>query len=232
LLVLVKRALGGVAANSLRAGIAVLDSDGIVRWTNYAWSRAETATPIAGAPAGSSLLTIAGADSRPLSAAIFAGITAVLAGATSYVELESEAAVGRSIVVAITPTRVGRGAVVLYAESSSVRAVAASAPLAIDATRITEHLTPRELQVLTGMTAGLSNRAIAQELGIEYTTVRGHVQSVLAKLGARSRVDAIASVYRSGLVRETDLVFDRQPRSGPGDKAADDISRVREAKIV
>ena len=86
--------------------------------------------------------------------------------------------------------------------------------------------------MLTRMTAGLSNRDIASELGIEYTTVRGHVQSLLAKLGARSRVDAVASAYRSGLVGEMELPLDRKPRRGPGDKAADDIGGVREAQVV
>ncbi|MDQ2912740.1 MAG: LuxR C-terminal-related transcriptional regulator [Chloroflexota bacterium] len=69
---------------------------------------------------------------------------------------------------------------------------------------ITERLTPRELEVLALMATGLSNRAIAADLGIEYTTVRGHVQSVLDKLGARSRFDAVARAYRSGLVRASE----------------------------
>ena len=220
-------------ANSLRAAIAVVDGDGVVRWTNQAWSRAEVgAALVAAARAGSNLLMLAKADSNPLSAAVLAGVTAVIAGATSYVELQSEAGAGRPVIVAITPTRGRRGAVIMYSGSSASRAIAASAPLAIDATRIAEHLTPRELEVLTRMTAGLSNRAIASELGIEYTTVRGHVQSLLAKLGARSRVDAVASAYRSGLVRETDLELDRKSSRGPGDKAADDIGGVREAQVV
>ena len=80
-------------------------------------------------------------------------------------------------------------------------------PLLIDETRIEERMTPRELDVLARMAAGLSNRQIAADLGIEYTTVRGHVQSVLEKLGARSRFDAVARAYRGGLVRvaERDL---------------------------
>ena len=49
-----------------------------------------------------------------------------------------------------------------------------------------------------------SNRAIAADLGIEYTTVRGHVQTVLEKLGARSRFDAVARAYRTGLVRDAE----------------------------
>jgi len=228
---LVKREFERTAASSLRAGIAVLDSDGVIRWANPAWSRAEGAdlSLFGGAGVGSNLVTLAKAGGRPLSDAIHAAITAVISGATSYVELQAEPAAGGPAMVAVTPTRGGRGVVILYAES---RAIRDGAPLAIDATRIAEHLTPRELEVLMGMTAGLSNRAIASDLGIEYTTVRGHVQSVLAKLGARSRVDAVAIAYRSGLAREAGLMLDRKSRRSPGDKAADDVGRIREANVV
>jgi DNA-binding NarL/FixJ family response regulator len=75
-------------------------------------------------------------------------------------------------------------------------------PLLIDVTRLAEGLTAREQDVLVRMAAGLSNRGIAAELGIEYTTVRGHVQAILEKLGARSRFEAVARAYRSGLVRD------------------------------
>lgn len=65
-------------------------------------------------------------------------------------------------------------------------------------------MTPREQDVLVRMAAGLGNRAIAAELGIEYTTVRGHVQAILEKLGARSRFEAVARAYQSGLVRDAE----------------------------
>ena len=126
------------------------------------------------------------------------------------------------------------------------RARTPHATLLIDATRFAERLTPRELEVLTRIAAGLSNRVIATDLGIGYTTVRGDVQSVLAKLGARSRVDAVARAYRSGLVHETEgganesaadrgivgSVHDRKPRRGPGDKATNDIRGFSEAHLV
>lgn len=193
---------GHNAADSLIGGIAVLDPEGVVRWANQAWPHAGTEIPmIANTRVGSNLLTL---GAGPFSAAIISGITAVLAGATSYVELHSEAEAGRPVKLAITPLRGGRGGVVLHAESIGTRAVQTGAPLMIDAARIAERMTPRELEVLTRMAAGLSNRAIATELGIEYTTVRGYVQTVLSKLGARSRVDAVARAYRSGLVRETE----------------------------
>jgi DNA-binding NarL/FixJ family response regulator len=77
-------------------------------------------------------------------------------------------------------------------------------PLRIDPSRTAERMTPRELEVLARMAAGLSNRAIAADLGIGYTTVRGHVQALLEKLDARSRIAAVARAYRSGLVRNAE----------------------------
>jgi DNA-binding NarL/FixJ family response regulator len=51
-------------------------------------------------------------------------------------------------------------------------------------------LTARELQVLGGLSRGLSNRAIADELGMAERTARTHVSNILAKLGLASRTQA------------------------------------------
>jgi DNA-binding NarL/FixJ family response regulator len=83
-----------------------------------------------------------------------------------------------------------------------MRGYVSNRPLEIDTSRMLERMTERELDVLSRMAAGLSNREIASDLGIEYTTVRSHVQTVLEKLGARSRFDAVARAYRSGVVRD------------------------------
>ena len=196
---------GHNAAHSVHAGIAVLDSEGVVRWTNEAWLSADTTlTAMGDAPVGSNFLELVAVGAGPFSAAMSGAVIAVLAGALSYVELQSAAEVGPRVKLVITPLRGGRGGVVLHLESFGGRPAATGASLMIDAARIAERLTPRELDVLTRMTTGQSNRAIARELGIEYTTVRGYVQTVLGKLGARSRVDAVARAYRSGLVRETE----------------------------
>jgi DNA-binding NarL/FixJ family response regulator len=93
---------------------------------------------------------------------------------------------------------------IMDAERWKTERPTAARPLKIDASRIAERMTPRELDVLSRMAVGLSNRAIAADLGIEYTTVRGHVQAVLEKLGARSRFDAVARAYRTGLVRDAE----------------------------
>jgi DNA-binding NarL/FixJ family response regulator len=61
-------------------------------------------------------------------------------------------------------------------------------------------LTARELDVLTALADGASNKAIARRLGISFHTVKFHVASILAKLDAESRTEAVAQAARLGLV--------------------------------
>lgn len=61
-------------------------------------------------------------------------------------------------------------------------------------------LTPRERSVLELVAAGRSNRAIAAELGMSEHTAKFHVRSLLDKLGAETRADAVARAARRGLL--------------------------------
>jgi DNA-binding NarL/FixJ family response regulator len=61
-------------------------------------------------------------------------------------------------------------------------------------------LTPRELQVLQGISRGWPNKTIAIELGISEHTVKFHVGSIFEKLGVASRSEAVAVAARQGLL--------------------------------
>lgn len=62
-------------------------------------------------------------------------------------------------------------------------------------------LTPREVEVLAEIGAGANNAEVAQRLFIAETTVKTHVKSLMAKLGARDRVALVLVAQRAGLVR-------------------------------
>jgi DNA-binding NarL/FixJ family response regulator len=61
-------------------------------------------------------------------------------------------------------------------------------------------LTGRELQVLRLLAEGASNKSIARRLGITPHTAKFHVASILAKLGATGRTNAVAEAMRLGLL--------------------------------
>ena len=74
-----------------------------------------------------------------------------------------------------------------------------SGPLPISETPISS-LSPRELDVLRGITRGASNKEIARDHGIAETTVKIHVQHVLRKLDVSSRVHAAVIATENGLL--------------------------------
>lgn len=61
-------------------------------------------------------------------------------------------------------------------------------------------LTPRELDVLALLAEGASNKTIARQLGISVHTAKFHVGSILDKLDATGRTDAVAHAARRGVI--------------------------------
>ena len=63
-----------------------------------------------------------------------------------------------------------------------------------------EQLTPRELEVLAWVAQGHPNKEIAERLAISQRTVKFHVSSIMGKLGAANRTEAVALAVQQGLI--------------------------------
>jgi two-component system, NarL family, nitrate/nitrite response regulator NarL len=144
-------------------------------------------------------------DVQPQVAVIFlsadeseaAMIAAVRAGACAY--LPKSRATG-DVVDAVR--RAAEGEMMIPA-AQLARLLARSHEMARDddeRRRLLDSLTRREKEVLALMADGLDNRAIAAHLGIGFTTVRGHVQNILEKLDAHSKLEALACAARYALL--------------------------------
>ena len=112
-----------------------------------------------------------------------AGVVAVLGRDASAEELLAAIAAARA------------GLLVLHPDALT-RAPAASALAPAESSA----LTTRELEILEMMAEGMRNRAIAGRLKISRYTVKFHVASILTKLAARSRTEAVTLGVRRGLI--------------------------------
>lgn len=63
-----------------------------------------------------------------------------------------------------------------------------------------EALSARELEVLRSVSRGWSNKIVADKLAISEDTVKGHMRTILAKLGANDRLDAVMTALRRGIL--------------------------------
>jgi DNA-binding NarL/FixJ family response regulator len=122
----------------------------------------------------------------------------LLAGSTAERTKLKDAIAGMAVEV------VGEFATVGAARASGTAADAVlSSPDRVpvfDLTEPVEPLTRRELDVLDLLAEGLPNKVIADRLGISDQTVKFHVASIYAKLGAANRTDAVRRAVRRGLL--------------------------------
>lgn len=95
---------------------------------------------------------------------------------------------------------VASGLAVITAEDLETLLPAPSEMPVGDEWTIGEPLTSRETEVLSTMAEGAGNREIASRMNISEHTVKFHVSSILAKLGAASRTEAVSRGYREGLI--------------------------------
>ncbi len=142
-------------------------------------------------PWGGAAVVVLTDDVRPewIREALRSGVRAVVARQAGEAEILAAIEAAAAGLVAIEPQMVEP-------------LLNASAPLAQRgaAEPGTEPLTPREIEVLRMLAEGDANKAIAWKLGISEHTVKFHVSSIMSKLGAASRTEAVATGIRQGLV--------------------------------
>lgn len=64
-----------------------------------------------------------------------------------------------------------------------------------------EHpLTPREIEILEYISEGFTRDETAEELDISLSTVKTHLQRILAKTGTHSQAEAVAWAFRAGVI--------------------------------
>ena len=63
-----------------------------------------------------------------------------------------------------------------------------------------EDLSDREREILVLLARGWTNKAIATQLFLSVNTVRNHVQSLLGKLGSHSKLEAVSTAVREGII--------------------------------
>jgi len=124
-------------------------------------------------------------------------IDALRAGARGYLTKDAGAdEIGR----ALQQVTSGHAAIDPAVQHHLVEAIADSSALVPGGSdALPDGLTPREVEVLTLISQGLSNSEIAAHLVVNETTVKSHINHLFAKTGVRDRAQAVRYAYRHGL---------------------------------
>ncbi|PKQ27080.1 MAG: DNA-binding response regulator [Actinobacteria bacterium HGW-Actinobacteria-4] len=124
-------------------------------------------------------------------------VAAIKAGASGFLLKDAPP---EDLLAAIRTVHAGDAVIAPSSTRRLLTRLAATLPDPTDGAGL-EDLTDREREVLVLMARGLSNLEICDALFLAEPTVKSHVGKVLAKLGARDRVQAVVIAYETGLVK-------------------------------
>lgn len=89
----------------------------------------------------------------------------------------------------------------IHAVASGRRWIPQDVASRLKSRQLYEQLTPRELEVLNALAAGLANKEIADRLRISEYTTKDHLKSILAKLRVADRTQAVTAALQRGIIR-------------------------------
>jgi NarL family two-component system response regulator YdfI len=127
-------------------------------------------------------------DARSIAHLLRTGVRAILSGASDPEEILSAIYAAHDGLVLLSP-----------AAAETLAAVYGDPSLEFEA-ELSEEITSRETDVLRMLAEGLVNKDIAVRLGISEHTVKFHISSILDKLGASTRTEAVTLGIRRGLI--------------------------------
>lgn len=138
-------------------------------------------------PAGTGIIFLAdNPELQWVSTALHAGVNAILSREVAREELRVAILAAESGLILLHPT--------------SANMLAHSSPVESNSAEFVETLTSREQEVLRLVSEGLGNKEIGGRLNISEHTVKFHISSILGKLGAASRAEAVSQGIRRGLI--------------------------------
>ncbi|MFC5062985.1 helix-turn-helix transcriptional regulator [Actinomycetospora atypica] len=186
----VERLIGVTSADELVDRLAVPGRFGVVGTQRAVRAGVTAVERLLAHRPGAAVIAVGAADDCGTASA------AVAAGARGFVRWDAEPVVVRSLVHALAvtagpePSRARRGP-----DASADPDDVFVHPTVQNRLGISR----RELQVLAGISQGLSNAAIGRELYLSDNTVKSHARRLFGKLGVHERAHAVALAYRCGL---------------------------------
>ena len=174
-----------LAADIVVADIVVADIDGPAP-ADFLIQFIQEGAPFVREEGPAAVALIDDPDPRWVQAALRAGIRAIVSREPSAEELHLAISAADAGLVLLLPT--------------SAQSLAPPPAFEPDFTHEQEPLTAREFEVLRLLGDGLGNKEIASRLSISEHTAKFHISSILGKLGASSRTEAVSQGIRRGLI--------------------------------
>jgi len=178
------------ALDRLRLPVFAIAKTGVIRWVN------RSAEELAGDVRGERFLAVVAPESRATVQEAFTRKILEGTGATEYpaVLLRSDG----------TPLKVEVSSVPFLDDDGMVAgvfgAVIVEPPDDQSIRLVGRELTPRQAEVLMYLAHGFSTEQMAEAMGISRDTVRNHVRGLLQRVGAHSRLEAVATAHARGLI--------------------------------